>query len=237
VRYRRLLAGLALAAAGSGLAVLYYLQSRAGPFNSDGAGNVLQAQAILHGNWLLRGWWSSDVSYYATELPEYVAVTAISGISPDVVHICGAVTYTLTVLLAAMAARGREPGPAGCYRAGVAVGITLALSVTGSTGLYLENPNHAGTAVPVLALLLFIDWAEGRAGDRGAGGWLITVGACAILTVADVGDQLVLAAATTPLGAVCGIRPPTAQHQISNEIIMLYNYNLLTRLTRTTFPG
>jgi len=105
VRYRRLLAGLALAAAGSGLAVLYYLQSRAGPFNSDGAGNVLQAQAILHGNWLLRGWWSSDVSYYATELPEYVAVTAISGISPDVVHICGAVTYTLTVLLAAMAAR------------------------------------------------------------------------------------------------------------------------------------
>jgi len=55
--------------------------------------------------------------------------------------------------------------------------------------------------------------------------------------VADVGDQLVLAAATTPLGAVCGIRPPTAQHQIGNEIIMLYNYNLLTRLTRTTFPG
>jgi hypothetical protein len=31
--------------------------------------------------------------------------------------------------------------------------------------------------------------------------------------------------------------PPVARHQIGNEIIMLYNYNLLTRLTPTTFPG
>jgi hypothetical protein len=217
VRYRRLLAGLALAAPCSGLAVLYYLQSRAGPFNSDGAGNVLQAQAILHGNWLLRGWWSSDVSYYATELPEYVVVTAISGISPNVVHICGAITYTLTVLLAAMAARGREPGPAGYCRAGIAVGITLALSVTGSGGLYLENPNHAGTAVPVLALLLVVDRAESRASARGADGWLIAAGACAILTVADVGDELVLTAATMPLGAVCGIRLLTASRRYGSE--------------------
>ena len=31
--------------------------------------------------------------------------------------------------------------------------------------------------------------------------------------------------------------PPVAQYRVGNEIIMLYNYNLLTRLTRTTFPG
>jgi hypothetical protein len=31
--------------------------------------------------------------------------------------------------------------------------------------------------------------------------------------------------------------PPVTQQQIGNEVIMLYNYNLLTRLSPTTFPG
>jgi len=30
--------------------------------DADGAGNVLQAWDMLHGNPLLRGWWLSDVS-------------------------------------------------------------------------------------------------------------------------------------------------------------------------------
>ncbi|MGH3296663.1 MAG: hypothetical protein ACRDP7_33205, partial [Trebonia sp.] len=63
--------------------------------------NVLQGRALVTGNPLLRGWWTSDVSFYTTELPEYALVTAIRGLSPDVVHLCGALTYTLTVLLAA----------------------------------------------------------------------------------------------------------------------------------------
>ena len=145
---------LALAAACAGLCALYFHQSLTAPFNSDGAANVLQAQAIIHGNPLLRGWWTSDVSFYTTELPEYALVTAIHGVGPNVVHVCGALTYTLTVLLTALVARGRERGAAGYCRAGVAVGIVLALSVTGSIGMFLENPNHAGTAVPVLAVLL-----------------------------------------------------------------------------------
>jgi hypothetical protein len=31
--------------------------------------------------------------------------------------------------------------------------------------------------------------------------------------------------------------PPVAQYRVGNDVIMLYNYNLLTRLTPTTFPG
>ena len=106
----------------AGLFALYLCQSRAAPFNSDGAANVLQGRAMVTGNPLLRGWWTSDVSFYTTELPEYALVTAIRGLSPDVVHLCGALTYTLTVLLAALAARAagrRERGrrPAGSARA------------------------------------------------------------------------------------------------------------------------
>jgi hypothetical protein len=212
---------LVLAAACAGLCAMYFHQSLTAPFNSDGAANVLQAQAIIHGNPLLRGWWTSDVSFYTTELPEYALVTAIHGVSPNVVHVCGALTYTLTVLLTALVARGRERGAAGYYRAGIAVGIVLALSVTGSIGMFLENPNHAGTAVPVLAVLLLLDRAgsssgDGGASDEGAGDggasdfagrrWLIPVAACAVLALAEVGDELTLATATVPLGIVCAVR-------------------------------
>jgi hypothetical protein len=202
---------LVLAAACAGLSVLYFHQSLSAPFTSDGAANVLQAQAIVHGNPMLRGWWTSDVSFYTTELPEYALVTAFYGLSPNVVHICGALTYTLTVLLTALVARGRERGMAGYYRAGIAVGIVLALSVTGSIGIFLENPNHAGTAVPVLVLLLLLDRAGNGTGDRAGGRWHIPVVACAVLVLAEVGDKLTLAAATVPLGVVCAVRLMTGR--------------------------
>ena len=107
--------GLLLVAVG--LFMLYLFQSGVGPFNSDGASMILQAQAMLHGNPLLKGWRVADVSFYTTELPEYVVVVALRGLRPDVVHICGALTYTLTVLLAAFLARGRATGRAGAVRA------------------------------------------------------------------------------------------------------------------------
>ncbi|MFY9671591.1 MAG: hypothetical protein WAK44_26870, partial [Trebonia sp.] len=67
--------GLLLAAAA--LFTLYLRQSLVGPFNADGASTMLQAQAMLHGNLLLKGWWIADASFYTTELPEYMIVTAL----------------------------------------------------------------------------------------------------------------------------------------------------------------
>jgi hypothetical protein len=196
-----------IAAAGCGLFALYVCQSRTAPFNSDGAANVLQAQGMIHGNPLLRGWWSSDVSFYTTELPEYALITAIRGLSPDVVHVSGALTYTLTVLLAALVARGSAAGRASWRRAGVAAGIMLAPSILGGTEVFLENPDHAGTAVPVLLLFLVLDQADGgRARDLVGGRWLAPLTACALLVLAQVGDELSVVAATVPLAAVCAVR-------------------------------
>jgi hypothetical protein len=160
---------------------------------------------MLHGNPLLRGWWTSDVSFYTTELPEYVLVVALRGLSPDVVHIGGALTYTLTVALAGLLARGRATGAAGLRRAGVAVAIMLAPSILGGTGVFLENPDHFGTAVPVLLLLLLLDWGEGR-DEVTAPRWHVPVAACALLAWTQVGDELSLAAATVPLAVVCAFR-------------------------------
>ena len=193
-----------VAAAACGLFALYLCQSRTAPFNSDGAANVLQGQAIISANPLLRGWWTSDVSFYTTELPEYALVTAIRGLCPDVVHLCGALTYTLTVLLAALVARGGAGGRAGWCRAGIAAGIMLAPSILGGTEVFLENPDHAGTAVPVLLVLLLLR-RDGPGATRWDG-WLVPAGACALLTLGLIGDELTLAAATAPLAVVSALR-------------------------------
>ena len=187
--------GLLLAAAG--LFILYFRQSRVASFNSDGAAQVLQAQDMLHGNVLLRGWWTGDVSFYPTELPEYMLVDLVRGLRPDVVHICGALTYTLTVLLAALVARGRAKGLAGVVRALLAAGIMLAPSIAG-TPVLLENPDHFGTAVPVLLILLVL--------DRGQERWYVPVVVCGLLAWAQVADELTVVAVVVPVGAVAVVR-------------------------------
>ena len=190
------LCGLLFAAAG--LFILYFRQSRIGSFNSDGAAQVLQAQDMLHGNLLLRGWWTGDVSFYTTELPEYMLVDLIRGVRPDVVHICGALTYTLAVVLAALLARGRATGPAGLIRALLAASVMLAPSIAGGTAVLLENPDHFGTAVPILLILLVIDRAKER--------WYVPVAVCVLLAWAQIADETALIAVAVPVGAVAVVR-------------------------------
>jgi hypothetical protein len=202
---RRLAWAVALAVALAALFLLSLSQSRSSALSSDGASNILQAQAMLHGNPLLRGWWTSDVSFYTTELPEYALAVAARGLSPDVVHICGALTYTLTVALAGLLARGRATGAAGLRRAGIAVAIMLAPSVLGGTEVFLENPDHFGTSVPILLVLLLLDWGE-ACGDADAPRWYVPAAVCALLAWSQVGDELSLVAATVPIGAVGAFR-------------------------------
>jgi hypothetical protein len=196
--------GLLLAAAA--LFTLYLRQSLVGPFNADGASTMLQAQAMLHGNLLLKGWWIADASFYTTELPEYMIVTALRGLRPDVVHICGALTYTLMVLLAAMLARGQAKGREGLVRALVAGAIMLAPSVLGGTEVFLQEPNHAGTAVPILALFLLLDRASPKDPGRGYARWWVPPVACVVLAAVQIGDQLGLVAATAPIAGVAAAR-------------------------------
>ena len=88
----------------------YLLLARTRAVNSDGASQALQAWDMLHGNLLLRGWRLSDVSFYTTELPQYMLVELVRGLHADVVHVAAAMTYTLAVLLAALLAKGTATG-------------------------------------------------------------------------------------------------------------------------------
>ena len=88
-----------------------YLQlARTRAVNSDGADQALQAWDMLHGSLLLHGWSFGDVSYYTTELPQYMLVEVLRGLNSDVVHVAAAMTYTLATLLAALLAKGDSTG-------------------------------------------------------------------------------------------------------------------------------
>ena len=176
----------------------YLGQSRTVSVGSDGASQALQAWDLLHGNPLLRGWWVTDVSFYTTELPQYALLELGRGLTPDVMHVGGAMTYTLLVLAAAFLARGRARGPAGLTRALLAAGIMLAPQLGPGTETLVLSPDHTGTAVPVLLVWLLI--------DRSAARWYVPVLVWLALAWVSVADTLTLFIAVIPLALVCAVR-------------------------------
>jgi hypothetical protein len=182
-----------LAGAGAAAALLwcYYRLSWTVPATSDGAAIALQAQDMLHGNWLLHGWTVGDVSFHTTELPEYAAIEWFRGLGPGVIHLAAAVTYTLLVLLSGVLARGRARGRAGLVRALLAVGIMLAPQLGYGAFVLLLSPDHVGTEVPLLLGWVLLDLAPRR--------WWVPVLLGALLACVQYADRVALLTATAPL--------------------------------------
>jgi hypothetical protein len=185
-------------AAGIVLFLCYLRVSGTQSISSDGGSNALEAWAMLHGNLLLHGWTLTDVSFYTTELPEYMLVELIRGLSPAVVHTSAAVTYTLLVLLAGLLAKGRATGREGVARALIGSGIMLAPQLGNPVFVLLLVPDHVGTGVPLLLIFLVLDRAPRR--------WYVPPVIALMLAWATIGDRLVIAAAVVPIVLVCGIR-------------------------------
>ena len=173
----------------------YLAQARTIPGTSEGGGQALQAWEMLHGNLLLRGWTMSDVSFYTTELPEYMLVEWIHGLNADTVHVAAALSYTLIVLLGGLLAKGRASGRDGLIRFFIAAGIMLAPPLS-NTSLLLGDPDHTGTHVPLLLIFLVLDRAPRR--------WWTPVLITIMLTWAQVGDTIVLYEGAVPI-ALAGL--------------------------------
>jgi hypothetical protein len=204
------LAGCVLA--GSGLFVLYLRQASTWKADSDAAAIAMQAGDMLHGNILLHGWWLSDVSFFTTELPEYALVESARGLHPGVVAVSSALTYTLLVLLAALLGRGRARGREGIVRALLAAGIMLAPGVFRGTNELLAQPDHTGTGVPVLLILLLLDRA-----DAWQRRWPVPAAAGLMLIWAQVADPVATYAAAVPLVLVGLVRAVTRRQDPVRE--------------------
>jgi hypothetical protein len=193
-RWRRPLLLVALGAACAGLFCCYVRLSATFPGGSDGASNALEAWDLLHGNWLLRGWTLTDVSFYTTELPEYAAVELARGLNPGVLHVAAALTYTLLVLLAALLARGQARGAEGWARALIAAGVMVAPQLGDGVHVLLAQPDHVGTQVLTLGTFLVLERAPRR--------WYTPIAVWALLTVAVVADKITIVDAVVPLAFV-----------------------------------
>ncbi len=196
----------AIIAAATGLFVCYLLQARTYGVNSDGAANVLQAWEMSHGNALLHGWWLSDVSFYTTELPEYALVEAVIGMRPEVVQVSAALTYTLLVLLVVFVAAG-PAGAAGASgrqrmtRGLLGGGIMVAPALGYGTYAVLSSPDHTGTGVPVMLLLLLLDRLDPTRLRR-----YLPLVVLALLAWVQVADTAATLAATIPIALVGALR-------------------------------
>jgi hypothetical protein len=164
---------------------------------SDGAAQALQARDMLAGNWLLHGWTLSDVSFYTTELPEYVLVEAVRPVGLGVIHIAAAATYTLLVLAVCALARGRAGGREGILRSVLASAIVLAPQLGYGAFVLLLSPDHVGTQVPLLVGWLLLDLGPRR--------WWVPTVLCLLLAVVQFADRVAVLTAVLPLIVVCGV--------------------------------
>jgi hypothetical protein len=153
---------------------------------------------MLHGNPLLRGWTVTDVSFYTTELPEYMIVEAVRGLHADVVHTSAAITYALVVLTGGLLGRGRATGREGMVRMFIAAGIMVAPQAGVGVYILIFQPDHTGTAVPLMLTWLVL--------DRAPRSWYVPPIIALMLAWGAVGDQLVLLIGVAPLAAVSAIR-------------------------------
>jgi hypothetical protein len=168
------------------------------PVDSDGASNALQAWQMLHGNPLLRGWVLSDVSFYTTELPQYMLVELVHGLNQGAIHIAAAMTYTLAITFAALLAAARATGRAAVFGVCIAAGIMLVPQLSTGILVLLSSPDHIGTSVPVMLAWLILDRARPR--------WWVPVVVSLLLGWAAVADSLVLYVAVAPLVLVSAVR-------------------------------
>ncbi|HUD39523.1 MAG TPA: hypothetical protein VMR14_21680 [Streptosporangiaceae bacterium] len=188
------------------LFVAYLAEASKLPIFADGSSQALQAWDMLRGNLLLHGWVLSDVSFYTTELPQYMLIELVRGLSPYVVHIAAAMTYALLVVLTAVLAKGKATGREALVRVLIPVGIMLAppfgrvlFSRGYSTAwILLSAPDHTGTQVPLVLTWLVLDRMRPR--------WWLPVVVTALLTWVEIADSTAIFEGALPIVVVCAVR-------------------------------
>lgn len=68
-------------------------------YNSDSASVIIQAKEMAEGNWLLKGWTLSTVTFYFTDALLYACLIKIFGFYHDYIYIVPSIGYALASLL------------------------------------------------------------------------------------------------------------------------------------------
>ena len=149
-----------------GFAILFLLHAAMGklvtPLHADQAYVVQYANAILGGNWGLRGWEQTTVTFY-TEIPLYLLGIKLFGLGPDLMRIVPAFVHTVAILLICILIwRNRTHDRLWIFAP------VLLLLLMPSNGIWkygLFGPMHHATAC--LGYLVLILIGPGMIGERG----------------------------------------------------------------------
>ena len=185
--------------------------------DSDAANKALQGWDLLHGHVLLHGWITGDATFYALESPVCALVEAFIGLTPLVMHIEPALVYMLVLGFGVLLGRGAATGWAAVLRAATVAAILLVpLASPYGVSLLLEQPDHIGTSVFLLALFLLIDRA-----DRLRPWWLAPAGVLLLCTAGILSDDTVKYVGVPAIMLVCGLKVLSTRRLRSRDTAIL----------------
>lgn len=164
------------------LSLLYTRIAQTVTVNSDNASIVLEADAVLHGNPLLRGWTLATESFYTLDLPFYLVDVAWHGIRPRVMREVPAVVYALTVLGAVWLA-GRGPGRRSPWLGRAMTFFLIGLPSMLMPGVLLVGVDHDATMLAIVGSLIVLDIGEERLLSKTR--WLLWGILCTLLVIGD----------------------------------------------------
>jgi hypothetical protein len=122
---------------------------------SDTAVSLLAADAVLHGNVLLRGWHMVADNFYFTDILPFAAFEAVLGPRPWLLALVPAVTYATVVFLVAMSCIGKHRRYLHNFEA--AAGIAVLLSSPRWVGIWdpeLFADMHLASVLGALAAMI-----------------------------------------------------------------------------------
>jgi hypothetical protein len=159
-RARRAWEALAWAAGAAGLFLVLLRISMTVASPADAASIALQAHDLLHGNVLLHGWLTGDVTFYTFELPLFALAEAFLGLHAVAVQAAMAV---IDLIVTACATAVAVTGSRGIARAGRAVVVIAVIGapelVPADRYLPIGLPDHTGTTIFLLLGCLLVDRA------------------------------------------------------------------------------
>ncbi len=165
--------------------------------SSDGATVMLEADAVLHGNLVLHGWWLSLDSWWTLDVVVFAAAMGVVVSYPALLLVVPALVAGLAVVAGVVLARRGQRGAPAWAGSLLVVGV-LAFPGHPLATQFLASPWHQTTIL--YALAAFIALRRGRFGL----GWALAV---VLLGAGMLGDLMMVAYGTVPvaLGGVVAI--------------------------------
>ena len=166
---------------------------------SDDAGIILEGQAMLHGNFLMHGWYLPSDSFITTDMP-IDALGSIFFTGQQLINITPALLYAATVLGAAYLASQRIAGSADSATRWLAAAACVALIAFPIGVLFfmvMQSPFHIGTILLSLLAFLAYDHVVKRPASFGPLCLFVLV-----TTLAVIGDPMAELLIVMPVGIV-----------------------------------